>query len=172
MVGRRDDASIVVAPTAIWYSNCTGLAGSVSVYAACQSTPASAQRWEERIAVAQKQGMEALIEPTIARWFPPDVVNANPPYLDRVRNMIGSTPVNGFVGCAAALADHNYADAVATVRRPVLFLVGEKDGVNPAAMRKLHQGLCLARVTSSSRAQATSPISLSRKGSTAPFASS
>ena len=116
--------------------------------------------------------MEALIEPTIARWFPPDVVNANPPYLDRVRNMIGSTPVNGFVGCAAALADHNYADAVATVRRPVLFLVGEKDGVNPAAMRKLHQGLCLARVTSSSRAQATSPISLSRKGSTAPFASS
>ena len=55
--------------------------------------------------------------------------------------MIRSTPVNGFVGCAAALADHNYADAVATVRRPVLFLVGEKDGATPAAMRKLNQAL-------------------------------
>jgi len=36
----------------------------------CQSTPQSSQQWEERIAVAQKQGIEALVEPTIARWFP------------------------------------------------------------------------------------------------------
>jgi 3-oxoadipate enol-lactonase len=46
--------------------------------------------------------------------------------------------VNGFIGCAAALADHDYASAAATVKRPVLFLVGEKDGVTPAAMRKLN----------------------------------
>jgi 3-oxoadipate enol-lactonase len=107
----------------------------------CQSTPASAQQWEERIAIAQTQGMDALVEPTLTRWFPPDVIKANPPYLDQVRSMIQSTPVEGFIGCAAALADHNYADAVGTVRRPILFLVGEKDGVTPAAMRKLHQAL-------------------------------
>src|SRR5215468_3668389 len=103
----------------------------------CQSTPTSSQQWEERIVVAQKQGMEALVEPTIARWFPPEVMKANPPHLDKVRQMIRTTPVNGFVGCAAALADHNYAAAVATVTQPVLFLVGEKDGVTPVAMRKL-----------------------------------
>jgi hypothetical protein len=99
------------------------------------------------------------------------VVKANPPYLDLIRNMIRSTPVNGFVGCAAALADHDYADAVATVTPPMLFLVGEKDGVNPAAMRKLHEALP-ARVMWSSQAPATSPISLGPKGSTAPFVSS
>ncbi len=107
----------------------------------CQSTPASAQQWEERIVVARKQGMQALVEPTIARWFPPDVVKAEPPYLERVREMIRNTPVNGFVGCAAALADHNYADAAGTVKRPVLFLVGDKDGATPAALRKMHQAL-------------------------------
>ena len=106
----------------------------------CQSTPTSSQQWEERIAVAQKQGMEALVEPTIARWFPPDVIKANPPYVDKVRQMIRSTPVNGFIGCAAALADHNYATAVATVTRPVLFLVGEKDAAAPP-MRKLNEML-------------------------------
>ena len=106
----------------------------------CQSTPTSSQQWEERIAVAQKQGMEALVEPTIARWFPPDVIKANPPYVDKVRQMIRSTPVNGFIGCAAALADHNYATAVATVTRPVLFLVGEKDAAAPP-MRKLNDAL-------------------------------
>lgn len=107
----------------------------------CQSTPQSSQQWEERIAVAQKQGIEALVEPTIGRWFPPETVAKNPPHLDKVRAMIRATPVNGFVGCAAALADHDYASAVATVQRPVLFLVGEKDGATPAAMRKLHEKL-------------------------------
>ena len=107
----------------------------------CQSTPASSQQWEERIAVAQQRGIEALVEPTVGRWFPPETVAKNPPHLDKVRAMIRATPVNGFIGCAAALADHDYATAVATVKRPVLFMVGEKDGATPAAMRKLNEKL-------------------------------
>jgi 3-oxoadipate enol-lactonase len=69
------------------------------------------------------------------------VVAAKPPHVDKVRAMIRATPVNGFIGCAAALADHNYAAAVAKVTQPVLFMVGEKDGVTPAAMRKLNAAL-------------------------------
>jgi 3-oxoadipate enol-lactonase len=110
-----------------------------------QSSPASTQQWEERIAIAEKQGMAALVEPTVTRWFPPEVIKANPPYLDKARQMIRTTPVQGFIGCAAALADHDYAAAVATVKRPVLFLAGEKDGVTPAAMRKLHASLSGSR---------------------------
>jgi 3-oxoadipate enol-lactonase len=111
----------------------------------CQSTPQSSQQWEERLTIAQKQGMEALVEPTIARWFPAETVTQNPPHLDKVRAMIRATPVNGFVGCAAALAAHDYAAAVAAVRRPVLFMVGEKDGATPAAMRKLNEKLTGSR---------------------------
>ena len=106
----------------------------------CQSTPQSTQQWEERIAVAQKQGLDVLVEPTIGRWFPPETVAKNPPHLDKVRAMIRATPVNGFIGCAGALADHDYASAVAGVKCPVLFLVGEKDAP-VAAMRKLNEKL-------------------------------
>jgi len=105
----------------------------------CQSTPQSSQQWEERIAVAQKQGIEALVEPTVARWFPLETVAKSPAYLDKIRAMIRATPVNGFIGCAAALAAHDYASAVATVKCPTLFIVGEKDGPQPAAMRDMHQ---------------------------------
>jgi 3-oxoadipate enol-lactonase len=107
----------------------------------CQSTPTSTQQWEERIVIAQKQGMEPLVEPTVGRWFPPEVLQAKAPHVDKVRAMVRATPVNGFIGCAAALADHNYAAAVATVTRPVLFMAGEKDGVTPTAMRKLSAAL-------------------------------
>src|SRR6202050_5900000 len=83
----------------------------------CQSTTQSAQQWAERIAVAQKPGIDALVEPTVGRWFPAETVAKNPPHLDKVRAMIRATPVNGFIGCAAALADHDYASAIAPVRR-------------------------------------------------------
>jgi 3-oxoadipate enol-lactonase len=107
----------------------------------CQSTPASSQQWEERIVVAQEKGMAALVEPTVSRWFPAETVAKNPPHLDKVRGMIRGTPVNGFIGCAAALAAHDYASAVTTVKCPVLFMVGEKDGATPTAMRKLNEKL-------------------------------
>jgi 3-oxoadipate enol-lactonase len=109
----------------------------------CASTPQSAQQWEERIAVAQKGGMEPLVEPTVTRWFPPDVVAKNPPYLDRARAMIRNTPVNGFIGCSAALADHDFRSGVGSTKRPVLFIAGEKDagGAIPAAMKAMHQEL-------------------------------
>ncbi|HTZ01006.1 MAG TPA: alpha/beta fold hydrolase [Xanthobacteraceae bacterium] len=106
----------------------------------CQSTPQSSQQWEERIAIAQKQGVAALVEPTVSRWVPPEILAQNPPHVDKIRAMIRATPVNGFIGCAAALADHDYASAVASVTRPVLFLVGEKDPPAPA-MRKLNEKL-------------------------------
>jgi 3-oxoadipate enol-lactonase len=81
------------------------------------------------------------VEPTITRWFPPETVAANPPHLDRVRQMIRTTPVNGFIGCAAALANHDFRSQVGAVTRPVLFVVGEKDGTTPAAMRQMHETL-------------------------------
>jgi 3-oxoadipate enol-lactonase len=106
----------------------------------CQSTPQSSQQWEERIAIAQKDGIEPLVEPTVSRWVPAEILAKNPPHVQKIRAMIRATPVNGFIGCAAALADHDYVTAVATVKRPVLFLVGEKDAPAPA-MRKLNEKL-------------------------------
>jgi len=107
----------------------------------CASTAASAQQWEERIAIVAKDGIEAMVEPTVRRWHPAEAVAANAPQVDKVRAMIRATPANGFIGCAAALADHDFRSAIATVTRPVLFLVGDKDGVNPPAMRELHAAL-------------------------------
>jgi len=134
----------------------------------CQSTPQSSQQWEERIAVARKQGIEALIEPTVARWFPPETVAKNPPYLDKIRAMMRATPVDGFIGCAAALAAHDYASAVAMVKCPTLFIVGEKDGATPrlwpSSMKSFMTSL-LARVSSHSRAPGTFPTWTARVNS-------
>lgn len=104
-----------------------------------QSTPATAKAWEERIAVAKSSGMAALVDSMLARWFPPETLKANPPHIAKIRQMILSTPVNGFVGCSAALADHNFRSAVATVKLPMLLISGEKDGTNAATMKEIQK---------------------------------
>src|SRR6516165_9060855 len=131
----------------------------------CQSTPTSSQQWEERIVVAQRQGMEALVEPTLARWFPPEAIKVNPPHLDKVRQMIRTTPVNGFIGCAAALADHNYAAAVATVTRRS-WSARRTPRRRPCASSTKR---CPARVTWSFPAPGTFPTSTSLRLSPAPL---
>jgi len=104
-----------------------------------RSSPESGRQWEDRIAIALKDGMAPLVEPTVQRWFPPEVYKANAPQVDIIRTMIRTTPVNGFVGCAAALADHDFRKLMPSVKNPVLWMCGDQDGPNTAAM-KVMQG--------------------------------
>jgi 3-oxoadipate enol-lactonase len=106
-----------------------------------RSSPETHRQWEERIAIAQQGGMPALLESTMQRWFPPETLKANPPHMDKIRPMILSTPVNGFIGCSAALGDHDFRPLMPKVKNPVLWMCGEKDGHNASAMAVMQQEL-------------------------------
>jgi 3-oxoadipate enol-lactonase len=95
------------------------------------STPASAQQWKERIELATRDGMAVLAEPTVARWFPPEFVAAEPPVLDKVRQMIRTTPIAGFCGCAQALSDYDLRPGLAGIDQRTLLIVGTKDATLP-----------------------------------------
>jgi 3-oxoadipate enol-lactonase len=128
--------------------------------------------WEERIAVAQRDGMPALLESTMQRWFPPETLKANPPHMDLIRQMILTTPVNGFIGCSAALGDHDFRPLMPKVKNPVLWMTGEKDANNAAEMKVMQAELPDSRyVTSCFPAPATSPTWTSRRCSRAACAS-
>ncbi|MGF7160803.1 3-oxoadipate enol-lactonase [Rhodoligotrophos appendicifer] len=114
----------------------------------CFSTAAATQQWEERIAVARSEGMEGLVESTLARWYPADTLAASPPQVSKVREMILATPVNGFAGCAAALATHDFRSNIGAVKLPMLLVAGEKDGVVPAAMQDIHREMSTSQFVS------------------------
>ena len=104
------------------------------------STPQSAQQWEERIAIAREKGMEALVEPTVGRWCPPEFLAANAAAAERLREMIRTTPVNGFVGCAFALSNFDLRPGLSKIDRPVQFICGGKDA-SLAGTKALHAGV-------------------------------
>ena len=111
------------------------------------SAPAGSAAWDERIAVAQAGGMDALAGPTIERWFRPQTLQSGLPGVDRVRTMIKTTPLDGFIRAARALQNYDYRPALATLPMPVHLAVGENDAAVPAAMRAMAESCPGATLT-------------------------
>ena len=96
--------------------------------------------WEERIALAQEQGMDTLVEPTMERWFTASFRAKPIPVLEKVRAMIRTTPLEGYVGCSRAIMKLNLTERLSEIALPTLIVVGEEDPGTPvAASQAIHK---------------------------------
>lgn len=110
----------------------------------CDTTsrvPADARpMWKERIRVANTQGMEPHVEPTIGRWFTAPFREQHPEVVNPVRAIIRATNSAGYIGCCHAIAALDLADRLQAITVPTLIIVGEDDPATPvAASRTIHE---------------------------------
>lgn len=104
--------------------------------------PAWAELWNGRMDMVRKAGMDALVEPTIERWFTDDFRKTSPEVLDKVRAMISATAADGYIGCAQALQHLNYAPRLDEIEVPCLFMTGASDqSTPPEASRAMHEAV-------------------------------
>ena len=98
--------------------------------------------WGERIRTAREQGMAALVDSTLARWFTEPFRRARPDVVRRFAGLISSTPVEGYVGCSEALVRIDVTAQLGGLRLPALVIVGEHDPGTPVAMaRDIHAAI-------------------------------
>jgi len=83
--------------------------------------------WVERIALARKAGMAGMTEGTVERWFTADFRSQSSPALDKVREMIRTTPLEGYVACCEAIRDMDLRPLLPSIKVPVMVLIGEQD---------------------------------------------
>lgn len=121
------------------------VARSVVVDGQAKAPPSARAAWDERIALARSDGIAALAEATVQRWFRPAFIEADPPVLASVRSMITATPLDGFVACARALQCYDMSDVLPGIAIPVLLLAGADDGAVPGAMRDMQSHIPDAR---------------------------
>jgi 3-oxoadipate enol-lactonase len=96
--------------------------------------------FQERMDLAQKEGMQALVEGTLERWFTPPYRAQNPPEIDLIRNQVLATSITGFNGCSTAIMGLNYLDRLAEIKLPTLIMVGEEDPGTPVeASEAIHE---------------------------------
>jgi 3-oxoadipate enol-lactonase len=96
--------------------------------------PAEAQPvWQERIDAAIDGGMQAVAESTLERWFTPQYLEHNRSEVDRIRQQILATSVDGYVGCSEAIRHLNYLERLDAVEAKTLIMVGADDPGTPVA---------------------------------------
>jgi 3-oxoadipate enol-lactonase len=95
--------------------------------------------WAERIATAQRHGMEPLVEPTLQRWFTAPCLAQRPPVVERVAEMIRRTPAVGYVGCCHAIAELDLTARLGAIACPTRIIVGDQDVGTPVAMSQAIQ---------------------------------
>jgi 3-oxoadipate enol-lactonase len=91
--------------------------------------PEALKQWEDRIRVAETQGMKALVQGTMERWF--TEANRNTPQAKRIAELIAATPVAGYVGCGRAIMTLNTTSRLKEIKLPVLAITGEQDAAAP-----------------------------------------
>ena len=83
--------------------------------------------WDERIAIVEKGGTEAIAGPTVSRWFEANYPARNPERVARIQAMFQHVTKQGYIGCALAIRDLNYREALAKIHIPVLLISGKQD---------------------------------------------
>ncbi len=111
-----------------------------------EAPPPYAAVFEERIRITEADGMAALVEPSLARFFTESFVAAGGPQLDKIRRMISDTSAQGHIGCCEAIRGLAHDAQLPGIDMPALFLGGEHDmGAPPAVMRAMADAVPGAR---------------------------
>ncbi len=96
--------------------------------------------WMERIQIAETKGMEALVDPTLARWFTAPYLKAQPARVKLIADMIRATPVAGYAGCCHALPKIDLTARLKEIKIPVLAMTGTEDA-SAASTKAIHDNL-------------------------------
>ncbi len=111
---------------------------SLSLCDTSSRMPAEAKgQWADRIKTAETQGMEPLVEPTLARWFTEPFRKSRKEVIDRVATMIRTTPAAGYAGCCHAISALDLTDRIGAIKIPTIAIVGEDDPGTPVAAHKV-----------------------------------
>lgn len=102
------------------------------------ASPASAAQWQDRIKKVSQDGMASIVEETIGRWFTPEALAAPIPVVEKVADMVRTTPAAGFIGCAGALSMFDLRSRLEDLKIQSLFVAGEHDAVI-GGTKQLHE---------------------------------
>lgn len=114
---------------------------SAIVPTACRAelVPEYAGIWPPMLEKSAAEGIGGIVDITASRWFPEAFRDANPEKMEAVRAMIRRTSLDGYHGCIQALLSVDFADRLAEIRAPALFVSGALDAIGgpPDVMQAL-----------------------------------
>jgi 3-oxoadipate enol-lactonase len=100
------------------------------------------EAWRERAETVRSQGMAAIASTVVSRWLPADFAAEHPAVHSALLDALLATPVEGYVGCCAAIEAMDLAADLGLVTAPTLVIAGGEDqSVSPEFGRAVAAGI-------------------------------
>ncbi|MFL6011122.1 MAG: 3-oxoadipate enol-lactonase, partial [Gaiellaceae bacterium] len=94
------------------------------------------QQWLDRAANVRAYGVEYIADSVLGRWFTPEF-----PDKARYREMLVSTPAEGYARCCEAIAPMDLRDDLRRIKVPTTVIFGRHDPVTGDEPRRLLAGV-------------------------------
>lgn len=98
---------------------------------ACTSPAMDPSTWDQRLALIRKEGMGAIVEPVMGRFFSDAFRAQRPEVVETVRAGMLAQSVDGYAGCGAAIRDMALLERLSAIVAPTLVVTGAKDLATP-----------------------------------------
>ena len=89
--------------------------------------------WTERADAVRADGMEAVLEGVLERWFTADFREREPAAVERVAGMLRATPAEGYASCCDAIRELDLRAGLGAIEAPTLVIAGAEDPATPPA---------------------------------------
>lgn len=89
------------------------------------------ETWVERAALVRTNGVPAIAEAVLARWFRPVFHDTHSGVVTRFGAMLASTPPEGYAACCDVLADADLTGRLGEIEAPTLVITGAEDPAVP-----------------------------------------
>lgn len=87
--------------------------------------------WQRRIELVSREGMSAIAESVLERWFTPAFRRREIDVVARARAWLISTSPAGYAGCCAAIRDLDLRPTASLIAAPTLLVAGAHDPATP-----------------------------------------
>jgi 3-oxoadipate enol-lactonase len=113
----------------------------------CDTLPkmGDAASWSARIAAIEDDGIEAIADAIMERWFTAAFRRSSPDF-PGYRNMLVRQPMDGYIATCVALRETDLRALASQIRVPTLCVVGDQDGApTPRAVAEFAKSIPQAR---------------------------
>jgi 3-oxoadipate enol-lactonase len=95
------------------------------------------EQWDERAEAVRADGVGAIANAVLERWFTPPFREGHPEVVEWAGDMLRNTPGEGYAGCCEAIRDADLRDRLEVIRAPTLVIAGADDPAAPVEEAEL-----------------------------------
>ena len=89
------------------------------------------EAWAQRARTVRTDGMEAIADTVVGRWFTSEFSRAEPEEVARFHATLASTPAEGYARCCEAVGAWDVRERISAITAPVLVVAGAEDPATP-----------------------------------------